>query len=83
MGLSVSGTGGGAGNSSFSSGIAILGGGQIIWDGNAEVGTESIQGTGGTGEGGGNDGLHIDGAGSGIVFNTDLNNNTDIQGDSG
>ncbi len=83
VGLSVTGDGGGAGNSAFSSGIAILGGGQIIWGGNAELGTETIQGTGGTGEGGGNDGLLIDGAGSGIVFNTDLNSNTDIQGDSG
>ena len=83
VGLSVTGDGGCGGNSAFSSGIAILGGGQIIWGGNAGLGTETIQGTGGTGEGGGNDGLLIDGAGSGIVFNADLDSNTDIQGNSG
>jgi hypothetical protein len=82
-GLSVDGTGGGAGNSAFSSGVAILDGGQVIWADNPEDGTESIVGHGGTGEGGGNAGLLIDGTGSEIVFDADLSDNSDIEGYAG
>ena len=82
--LTVKGYGGGHGNSSFSSGIALLNGGRLIWGGYSGEGSSYyVEGNGGMGLGGGNDGLLIDGDGSAIEFDHDVDSGTDIEGYSG